>query len=605
MGAFAAVVLTVVSSGGSAVGKAMQKQGTRSLPRLRLDPSVLREYLRCGPWMAGISLDVAGALLMVAAVAQAPVRKGGGRGRKKTRKGERRRAMIPMLVFFKKQQPTIALSVPRDGDEGRPFFILNLFLSFALFPRPKKHSPPQVSLIQPISGAGLVILALYSHFFLGERLSRREWRAAAGALVGTVLLGATSPPDASPPPPPAARAVSVILACSALALGLPPAFSMLSRRIGGGGGRRRGGGGGKGAFSSPPHATSPPLRSGGNGLSSSGNGKASFSSSSSSTFHHRSNSSSLQQTISHSLQSRPKTPALAKGGAGGAAGAAEAAAEAAASSSPPSASFVTLPAAGAGSETNGDRPWPPGLGLRAGLAFGLSTTACRAGFALAPAAAEAAAAAALLLVASPDGAGGDDEAAAAAVSRAAASAASLSRATGLVASAALSAAGLALQTAGLKDGNSVAVCTCASVASMLSGVASGAGALAEPVLRPGGGGVGLAAASRIFAMGLTIWGVAGLARAGGGGGGGGEGSGGAGGPGGGGPGEGRGVATLLRPLAALAAAATGRVLPKKARRVLLPPGARQALRKFEADAARVPLLPTSAATSPEKKSCKN
>lgn len=106
-------------------------------------------------------------------------------------------------------------------------------------------------------------------------------------------------------------------------------------------------------------------------------------------------------------------------------------------------------------------------------------------------------------------------------------------------------------------------------------------------------------------MGLTIWGVAGLARAGGGGGGGGEGSGGAGGPGGGGPGEGRGVATLLRPLAALAAAATGRVLPKKARRVLLPPGARQALRKFEADAARVPLLPTSAATSPEKKSCKN
>ena len=78
-----------------------------------------------------------------------------------------------------------------------------------------------------------------------------------------------------------------------------------------------------------------------------------------------------------------------------------------------------------------------------------------------------------------------------------------------------------------------------------------------------------------------------------------------GGPGGGGPGEGRGVETLLRPLAALAAAATGRVLPKKARRVLLPPGARQALRKFEADAARVPLLPTSAATSPEKKSCKN
>ena len=74
MGALAAVVLTVVSSGGSAVGKAMQKQGTRSLPRLRLDAAVLQRYVRCRPWVAGISLDVAGALLMVAAVAQAPVR---------------------------------------------------------------------------------------------------------------------------------------------------------------------------------------------------------------------------------------------------------------------------------------------------------------------------------------------------------------------------------------------------------------------------------------------------------------------------------------------------------------------------------------------------
>ena len=69
--------------------------------------------------------------------------------------------------------------------------------------------------------------------------------------------------------------------------------------------------------------------------------------------------------------------------------AAEAAAAAAASSSPPpSASFVSLPAgAAAASAADLARPWPPGLGLRAGLVFGLSTTACRAGFALAPAAA--------------------------------------------------------------------------------------------------------------------------------------------------------------------------------------------------------------------------
>ena len=471
-----------------------------------------------------------------------------------------------------------------------------------LFLHNKKNNHPKVSLIQPISGAGLVILALYSHFFLGERLSRREWRAAAAALAGTVLLGATSPPDASPPPPPAARAVSVILACSTLALGLPPAFSALSRRIGT---RKRGGG--KGSSSSPSafsHSSSPPLRSGnGNGF---GGDNTSSSSSSSSTFHHRSNSSSLQQTNSYSLQSRPKTPTLggAKGGGGGGGGGATATAEETAAASLPSASFVTLLGAPtATAELN--RPWPPGLGLRAGLVFGLSTTACRAGFALAPAAAEAAAAA-LLLAASSGGSGGDDDALAAAASRAASSAASLTRFLGLAASAALSAAGLALQTAGLKDGNSVAVCTCASVASMLSGVASGAWALAEPVLRPGGGG--MAAAERCFAMGLTIWGVAGLARAGGGGGGGGGGgeSGGAGGA----PSDSTKAplppplppATFLR---ALAAAATGKVLPRKARRHLLPPGARQALRKFEADAARVPLLPTSAAASPEKKTCKN
>ena len=108
----------------------------------------------------------------------------------------------------------------------------------------------------------------------------------------------------------------------------------------------------------------------------------------------------------------------------------------------------------------------------------------------------------------------------------------------------------------------------------------------------------MAAAWRIFAMGLTIWGVASLAGAGASGG-----NGGGGGEGGGGAAErrGGGLASFFRPLAA---AATGKDLPQKARRVLLPPGARQALRKFEADAARVPLLPTSAAATPEK-SCKN
>ena len=153
MGAFAAVVLTVVSSGGSAVGKAMQKQGTRSLPRLRLDPSVLREYLRCGPWMAGISLDVAGALLMVAALAQAPVRKGGGRGRKKTRKGERRRAMIPMLVFFSKNN-NLRLLFPCLGTatRGARFSYSTSSSPSLFFPDQKNTPPPRSRSSSPFRG---------------------------------------------------------------------------------------------------------------------------------------------------------------------------------------------------------------------------------------------------------------------------------------------------------------------------------------------------------------------------------------------------------------------------------------------------------------------
>lgn len=116
MGAFAAVVLTVISSGGSAVGKAMQKQGTRSLPRLRLlDRRVVGEYLRCRAWVAGISLDVAGALLMVAAVAQAPVRKKEWTGRRRIRLQalKNQNSQLPL--------PCFATTAAAGEEKGRPF----------------------------------------------------------------------------------------------------------------------------------------------------------------------------------------------------------------------------------------------------------------------------------------------------------------------------------------------------------------------------------------------------------------------------------------------------------------------------------------------------
>lgn len=125
MGALAAVALTVVSSGGSAVGKAMQKQGTRSLPRLRLERGVLRQYARCRPWVVGISLDVAGALLMVAAVAQAPVRLVSWR-RRSSREREDRifNSFVQLrasILFFFSFSSTTSTSTRR---QGRLFFFL-------------------------------------------------------------------------------------------------------------------------------------------------------------------------------------------------------------------------------------------------------------------------------------------------------------------------------------------------------------------------------------------------------------------------------------------------------------------------------------------------
>lgn len=68
-----AILVTVVASAGNNVGKALQKEATRHLPRFSIDPKILLQYARSRQWLIGLGTDLGGALLMIAAFALAPV----------------------------------------------------------------------------------------------------------------------------------------------------------------------------------------------------------------------------------------------------------------------------------------------------------------------------------------------------------------------------------------------------------------------------------------------------------------------------------------------------------------------------------------------------
>lgn len=122
---WSAVLLAVLASTLSNLGKAMQREGARRLPRLSMtDAKVVATYLRDAPWRSGFAMDLAGGLLMVAAVS-------------------------------------------------------------------KGH----VSVTQPASGFGLVALAMYSHYHLGERLRGVEALAAVAVALGTIGVGLASADD--------------------------------------------------------------------------------------------------------------------------------------------------------------------------------------------------------------------------------------------------------------------------------------------------------------------------------------------------------------------------------------------------------------------------
>ncbi|GIL83830.1 hypothetical protein Vretifemale_12542, partial [Volvox reticuliferus] len=119
-----AILITVLAAAGNNIGKVLQKQATRTLPRLVLNRTTLLLYFRSGLWVTGMLTDLGGALLMIVAFANAPV-----------------------------------------------------------------------SVVQPVSGVGLVILLIFSHFYLKERLHWHEWVAAAVAFVGVLGLGVSAEPS--------------------------------------------------------------------------------------------------------------------------------------------------------------------------------------------------------------------------------------------------------------------------------------------------------------------------------------------------------------------------------------------------------------------------
>lgn len=68
-----AICITVVAATGNNIGKTLQKRATAGLPRLTLDSVVLYRYLSSKEWILGLAADLGGGLLMIAAVARAPV----------------------------------------------------------------------------------------------------------------------------------------------------------------------------------------------------------------------------------------------------------------------------------------------------------------------------------------------------------------------------------------------------------------------------------------------------------------------------------------------------------------------------------------------------
>ena len=136
-----------------------------------------------------------------------------------------------MMNFGLALQKKGAVELPRIGGEGGGK-VLKAFLSsriwllgtalmtfgWGFYLVSAKFAP--ISIIQPTLGFGLAVLAVFSVFYLHEKIGTLEWAGFLGMLLGILLLGLSAGEEGAPPLPqwpPLLLVTGVVLAIGAVA----------------------------------------------------------------------------------------------------------------------------------------------------------------------------------------------------------------------------------------------------------------------------------------------------------------------------------------------------------------------------------------------------